>query len=152
MCLILDCVGVYGLLGVLSGGRLVYVRHYDRFESLSNDGDVPFSRLGHAIDLPQDFGGSCRFRSTGQRAGRIAVCSEVAKPFENTTPWERVGRRLVFDRTGTRLLGMLNAKGQVVQLQGLLETLHGPLQAELNTVRALETLPTHDTAKERAAD
>jgi hypothetical protein len=137
---------VYGLLGVLSDGRLVYVRYYDHFERLSNDGDVPFSRLGNAIDLPENFAGSTRLRTTGQRAGRVAVCSEVAEPFENNPP-ERKGRRLVFDATGTSLLGLLNTEGQVVPLPDLSEALHAALQDELNTVRTHHTLLNYDTAR-----
>jgi hypothetical protein len=139
---------VYGLLGVLSGRRLVFVRYFDDFEYLSNDGDVPFSRLGYHTDLPPDFAGSTALRDTGQRAGRVAVCNEVASPFKaEGMPWEREGRRLVFDATGTQLLGKLNGQGQVVPLPGLSEALHAALQDELNTVRTHRTLLIHAAAR-----
>jgi hypothetical protein len=123
---------VYGLHAVLYDGRLVYVRHYDFFERLPNDGDMYFSRLGLSEDLPHDFAGHCQLSLTGQRPGRMAVEHETSKPFAHML-YKRDCERLVFDQTGMQLLGMLDGEGGVIPLDHTDRT-HRDLHTELTKV------------------
>lgn len=123
---------MYGLEGVLSNGCLVYVRHYDFFERLPNDGHMYFSRLGLPEDLPPDFAGHCQLSLTGQRPGRLAVVHETSVPFARML-YKRDVERLVFDRSGTELLGMLDGEGGIIPLDHTDKT-HTDLRAELTKV------------------